>query len=136
MDSGKEVAGPASTSPLMHSVPHWYGFMPSSGMAGAGPWNSLPLYDTMAAFNLWKRFKIQNLHDCIIDNKVIVFNLVWNAANSWSRSTSFINEGAKKLISFWSVYVECHWIASSKTKGYIQSTTIWIYGHNWVREDW
>ena len=37
MAYGNEVAGPAATSPLRHSVPHWYGLIPSRGMAGAGP---------------------------------------------------------------------------------------------------
>ena len=36
-DWGKEVAGPAFTSPLRHSVPNWYGFMPRRSIAGAGP---------------------------------------------------------------------------------------------------
>ena len=37
IDWGNDVAGPAPTSPLRHSVPHWYGLMPRRDMAGAGP---------------------------------------------------------------------------------------------------
>lgn len=37
IDMGNEVAGPAPTSPLKHSVPHWYGLIPRRGIAGAGP---------------------------------------------------------------------------------------------------
>ena len=31
------MAGPAFTSPLRHSVPHWYGLIPRRVIAGAGP---------------------------------------------------------------------------------------------------
>lgn len=37
MDMGNDVAGPALTSPVRHSVPHWYGFIPRRDIAGAGP---------------------------------------------------------------------------------------------------
>ena len=41
MDCGNEVAGPAFTSPLRHSVPHWYGLIPRRVIAGAGPANNI-----------------------------------------------------------------------------------------------
>ena len=42
IDIGNEVAGPALTSPLRHSVPHWYGLMPSRSIAGVGEFSDAP----------------------------------------------------------------------------------------------